>query len=167
MAQVNESAEISSKNSDIIKEAGTAPIEVFHQSEDFRFLRRMCDKEDPYIGVSPANDVAPSRRATWLDEAFNIIEKEYGGRVRTHGLGVTSFNLMYKYPWTSADSASFAITAGFGRVMVFDPVKPKFHFTSVGTKPGTKTLQDILSINWEELKHLFPPFIEKRGQEKT
>lgn len=100
-------------------------LPVFHQGEEFKWLRNMLEYTDengkhiPYIGISPANDVSTKDRDMWLNEVYHIIETSSNPNVKTHGLGVTSLKLLEKYPFTSADSTGWIMTAVNG--MIFSP----------------------------------------------
>ena len=49
----------------------------------------MIEKRDePYIGISPANDVSVASRKRWLDEVYGTLSKCYYMKVRTHGFEI-------------------------------------------------------------------------------
>jgi hypothetical protein len=152
-----DSAEIGSQNAVFLRSEGLNPIEVFHQAEDDKFLHRMIqNSEHPYIGVSPANDVAPKGRMKWLTQKFDIIRKTYGDRVRTHGFGVTGIDLMWGFPWTSVDSASYKINAGYGGLVLWDDSRKRFTCIAIGARSGGMKQMEIY---WENKRKLFPDFI--------
>lgn len=156
---IKDSAEGGSHNADILRAEGLDPIEVFHQGEDDEFLHRMIsNSEHPYIGVSPANDVSPQGRQVWLGKTFGTLKKHYPGKVRTHGFGVTGMYLMKSWPWTSVDSASYKINAGYGGLVLWDDIHAKLTCISVGSRGGgMREMRDF----WEAKKRLMPPFITK------
>lgn len=155
---IRESAEGGSRNAAFLRSEGLDIIEVFHQGEEEEFLHRMIsNSEHPYIGVSPANDVSPQGRAVWLDQAFNTIRKDYGDRVRTHGFGVTGIDLMWAYPWTSVDSASYKINAGYGGIVIWDDSHAKLTCISVGAKCGE---MHKMRAFWEDKRRMLPPFVK-------
>lgn len=98
---------------------GLNPIHVFHQGEHFDWLKKMCDKCD-YIGISPCNDYSDKVKTEWLQQAFDYL-KRIGkiGKVKTHAFGMTSTDLLKRFPFSSADSSSYAFTSAFG--VVFTP----------------------------------------------
>jgi len=109
------------KNYEYMLKAGVNPdklIHVFHQHEDWRWLKRMV-REIPYIGLSPANDSDMASKRRWLDECMNYVTDSDGyPLVKFHGFAVTSVELMYKYPWYSVDSATWKLTSGYGSIIV-------------------------------------------------
>lgn len=98
-------------------------IPVFHQGEDFKWLVNMLEytHEDghhiPYIGISPANDVSVTSKTKWLLEVFRIIKKSSNPDVKTHAFGMTSLGLLEQFPFTSADSTSWILTATNGNIL--------------------------------------------------
>lgn len=156
--QIQDSAEVSSDNAAFLRSQGLNVVEVFHQAEDDQFLHRMIkNTEHPYIGVSPANDVAPTGRMGWLNEKFGIIRSSYGDKVRTHGFGVTGINLMWGFPWTSVDSASYKINAGYGGLVLWEPKQQKFLCEAIGARTGG---MNKMWRYWETRRELFPDFLK-------
>src|SRR5690554_1780501 len=50
---VEASAKASYRNLEIMRDAGLRPIPVFHQGEDFKWLNRLVEDGEEYIGISP------------------------------------------------------------------------------------------------------------------
>lgn len=95
-------------------------IPIFHQGEDYKWLRNMLEWTDEsgehieYIGVSPATDV--SGLEEFLTTSFDIIEKSSNPSVKTHAFGMTQLRLLEIYPYTSADSTSWKLSAAMGSI---------------------------------------------------
>lgn len=95
-------------------------IPIFHQGEDFSWLRNMLEWTDengehiPYIGVSPAADLPGLEN--FLDTSFDIIEQSSNPNVKTHAFGMTQLKLLEMYPYTSADSTSWKLSAAMGSI---------------------------------------------------
>lgn len=98
-------------------------IPVFHQGEDFKWLVNMLEytHEDghhiPYIGISPANDVSVAKKTKWLIEVFRVIKNSSNPDVKTHAFGMTSLHLLEQFPFTSADSTTWVMTAANGNIL--------------------------------------------------
>ena len=99
-------------------------IPVFHQGEDFKWLKNMLEytHEDtgehiPYIGISPANDSPIPGKLAFVDKCFDIIKHSSNSNVKTHAFGMTSLKILEKYPFTSADSTSYLMQAVNGSIM--------------------------------------------------
>jgi hypothetical protein len=91
---------------------GINALPVIHQGESTSWLDVYRDQTD-YVGLSPSVNFGPAAQRQWLDHAFARLDN-----VRTHAFGVTSPSLIARYPWTSFDSATWALQAANGRVVV-------------------------------------------------
>lgn len=99
-------------------------LPVFHQGEDFKWLSIILEykhedtrKHIPYIGISPANDSSIPGKIAFIDKCFDIIKKSSNPNVKTHAFGMTSLNILEQYPFTSADSTSYLMSAINGGIM--------------------------------------------------
>lgn len=118
--QREESAIAGYTNLKIMQQEGITPIHVFHQHEDFKWLKLIM-KELPYIGISPANDVSMKEKMAWLDKVFTITRD----KIKTHGFAVTSHNQILTYPFYSVDSSSWNAGARYARTPTFKQGKIK------------------------------------------
>ena len=101
-------------------------IPIFHYNEEFSALDRMLEykhpdtgKHIPYIGLAPRFGNYSVRHA-WLTEAFKHIKRSSNPDVKTHAFGCTILRLLEEFPLTSADSATWAISAAYGNVRIGD-----------------------------------------------
>lgn len=99
-------------------------LPVFHQGEDYKWLINMLEyvhedtgKHIPYIGISPANDSSIPGKIVFIDKCFEIIKNSSNPNVKTHAFGMTSLEILEKYPFTSADSTSYLMSAINGTIM--------------------------------------------------
>ena len=117
--QVEDSADKGWKNYMYLIDNGLEPhriIHVFHQGEDFKWLKKLMDYNDAlvekggkplYIGLSPANDRTTKQKILWLDMCMPYVTHPDGSaKVRWHGFGVTATKILRRYPFFSADSTS-------------------------------------------------------------
>ncbi len=120
-------------------------IHVFHQGENFVWLKRMLNRGMKYIGLSPANDKTTDQKIAWLDECMDYVTDDKGYPiVKFHGFGVTAHRLMFRYPWRSIDSNRWMIESAMGKIFVpvfrrgqYDYFK-KPHLISISTtSPNT------------------------------
>lgn len=99
-------------------------LPIFHQGEDFKWLRNMLEYKHSdgkpiwYIGISPANDVSVTEKKKWLEVVFKIIKESSNPNVHTHAFGMTTLNVLEQYPFTSADSTSWLLSAANGSIIV-------------------------------------------------
>lgn len=97
-------------------------LPIFHQGEDFKYLEQMLEttfdgEHIPYIGISPANDLATKLKEPWIAKCFKIIKASSNPDVKTHAFGMTALPLLEKFPFTSADSMSWLFLAVNGKIM--------------------------------------------------
>lgn len=121
LEEVEYSAKKSFETLQYMKSKGVNAIPVFHQGESFDWLHLYLETE-PYIGVSPAEDTIGWRGADpriWLDRVYtHITDQEGRPLIKTHGFGVTAFNLLIRYPWTTVDSTSYTQLPNYGKILV-------------------------------------------------
>lgn len=75
---------------------------VYHYGDDIGWLHKYMETAD-YIGISPANDTHENVKRKFLKEVFYITQD----KVKTHGLGYSSFEGLTMFPFYSVDSISF------------------------------------------------------------
>jgi hypothetical protein len=94
-------------------------LPVFHQGEDFRFLRQILEHEPKvvYMGISPANDLSQKRKNPWIKKCFNIIERSSNPDIKTHSLGMTSLPALKRMHFYSADSTAWVSGGKSGRII--------------------------------------------------
>jgi hypothetical protein len=116
---VKESSRRSFENFQYMKSRGLSPLPVFHQGEPFHWLERYLEDGEPYICISTNKELSTESNRKWLDIVFTMICDEQGNpSVKTHGLGITIWELMTRYPWESVDSTSWSLIPGYGRIIV-------------------------------------------------
>ena len=112
-------AEATWENQRIMEKAGLNPIPCFHFGEDWKWLQRYVDRGE-YLalgGIAVKKD--RQTLVKWLDECFYIICDDKGyPKIKTHGFGLTSLTMMFRYPWYSVDSTSWVVTGRMGSIYV-------------------------------------------------
>ena len=121
--QREDSAQAGWANMIIMRQEGLLPIHVFHQHEDFKWLKTMLEFGLDYIGLSPANDSSMKDKKVFLDQCFSIVKT----KVKTHGFAVTSHNQVLNYPFYSVDSSSWAAGAIYARTPTFKDGRIKMY----------------------------------------
>jgi hypothetical protein len=116
-AERNEAAEKSWKNYLYMVRSGLSPLPVYHYGEDPRYLQRMLDHGCDYIGIGGLVGVPGPKRRLWLDALFErLVDAEGHPIVKTHGFGMTSVPLIFRYPWYSVDSTSWIKATANGAI---------------------------------------------------
>lgn len=120
IALAEEAAELSFKNYMYMRSRGLKPIPVVHKGEKFLWVQKYIDEGADYIGLSPSTGmVSKVDSMAWLDGVFTRLTNKDGVPfVKTHGFAVASFDLMKRYPWTTCDASSWALTAAFGGLYI-------------------------------------------------
>ena len=96
-------------------------LPVFHIGEDFKYLNNMCNvildgKHIPYIALGGTVGLDRKTKDTWYNTAFKVIKQSSNPNVKVHAFGMTSIDILEKYPFTSADSTSWLMTAANGNI---------------------------------------------------
>ncbi len=113
-------AELTWKNQQWFERRGVKPLPVFHLGSDLKWLRQYISLGYPYIclgGLVPNPPVVlkPLLDRLWVEE---LTDNRGMPKVKVHGFGMTSFDLMYRYPWYSVDSKTWVDIARFGAIYV-------------------------------------------------
>jgi hypothetical protein len=117
--EVEQSAKLSYANFEIMKSHGLKPMPVFHHGEDFSWFERLLKGGETYIGISRSGSSSVSHLVPWFDRIFSMICDAKGQpQIRTHGLGVTNAQLLFRYPWTTVDSTSWVMSGVFASLLI-------------------------------------------------
>ena len=113
---------LSYKNWQIMRKEGLKPLPVYHVSTDIKWLKRYLRHTD-YIGLGAIVNLSTPKRIVSLDRIWNdfFIGSDKMPKVKVHGMGITSYSLMKRYPWYSIDSTSWLQHGIYGKVLI-----PKF-----------------------------------------
>jgi hypothetical protein len=106
-----------------LKPYGMAVQPVHHIRDDDKWLQRYLDEGYDHIslgGMVPEN--TPLLR-DGLDHLWSkyLTNPDGTPKVKVHGFGLTTRELMFRYPWYSVDSTSWAMTAMFGSCLIDFP----------------------------------------------
>lgn len=110
-SEVDISAEASWDNMLYMYSKGIKCLPVYHHHEKDTWLMRLAEFTD-YVGASPANDrfITSKHKRFWLDNVFNKVKF----KVKIHGFGVTSRDILMRYPFYSVDSTSWIDPKKYG-----------------------------------------------------
>lgn len=103
-----------------MEKQGLHPMPVYHVGEDSKYLD-MCLADYEYFGIGGAALASADTRRNAYDTIFSIVCPASNGYLPTHkihGFGMTSFDLMLRYPWYSVDSTTWVLTGRFGSILV-------------------------------------------------
>jgi hypothetical protein len=94
-------------------------IPTYHSGKDLNYLKRYLDKSE-IVAVGGSADDPPKKREEQLDHIWQtyLLDRNGKPRAKIHGLGLTSAELVAKWPWYSVDSTSWAKDAGYRSVLI-------------------------------------------------
>ena len=116
--RIEAAAAASYANQQKMKEAGLNPLPVFHQDEDFHWLRKYLEDGEDYICLSASQSAGRREKLTWLRKCSKVLCPQGRPLVRTHGLGETSTLICHQFPFTSVDSTRWFLAAAYGHIPI-------------------------------------------------
>lgn len=100
------------------QEYGLKPIPCYHLCEDYKHLVHMI-KDHDYIALGGMVGASKEKLVSWLDEAWYIIMRDKP-ELKVHGFGMTTIDILERYPWYSVDSSSMTAAYRFGQISTLD-----------------------------------------------
>ena len=134
-------------------------VPVYHYGEDFKNLYKILEgykgHYPKYIAFGGRAGVHSKHLYPVMDKFFDIL-KDFP-EIKTHAFGVTVFDLLEKYPWTSADSTSYQKVAVHGGIFL--------ECTNKTPKVSLRSIKDTNHFNYlcPQLQKLIIQEIEKYG----
>lgn len=100
---------------------GVRPLPCFHYGEDERYLEWYLQRYD-YITIGGMVPITTKQLYYWLDRIWDRYLTDGAGhpRLKVHGFGLTTVDLMERYPWYSVDSSSWVQIAVHGNILLPD-----------------------------------------------
>lgn len=97
-------------------------LPVFHTREDPSWLKKYIDAGYEYIALGGMVPESKPWLKGWLDDIWSTYLTDKAGRpkIKIHGFGLTTFDLMLRYPWYSVDSTSWVLAGRYGLVWYVD-----------------------------------------------
>lgn len=113
------SAEGTYQNQKKMEAAGVRPVPCFHYGEDPAWLERYMAEGYSYIALGGMVPIESDQLLTWLDDVWEhyLCNPDGTPKIKVHGFGLTTFDLVARYPWFSVDSSSWLATGSFGSIM--------------------------------------------------
>lgn len=96
---------------------GAKPLPCFHFGEDPRYLEWYVARY-PYITIGGMVGRRVEDLIAWLDPMWNeyMLDASGNPRLKVHAFGITSPDIMRRYPWFSVDSSSWIQYAVYGHI---------------------------------------------------
>ena len=107
------------QNQQAMEQLGATPLPCFHWGEDERYLEWYVSRY-PYITLGGLVPISKPQQKEWLDRIWDKYLTDGSGRPRlkVHGFGLTTVDLMDRYPWWSVDSSSWVQIGAHGNVLL-------------------------------------------------
>lgn len=149
-------------------------VPVFHQGEDFKWLKNLCDytfsdgSHIPYIGLSPRGDVSLKAKYDFCAECFSVIQRSSNPTVKTHAFGATSLEMLEMLPFTSADSTTWVLVSAFGQVWMPNCISGDINGVGIklGVSEENRSHPTATQTYWEqtpEIKKRLDDYFESIG----
>lgn len=110
------------QNQQQMEALGTKPLPCFHYGEDERYLKHYLDNYE-YITLGGMVPIAKPQLLIWLDriwEKYLTDPRTHLPICKVHGFGITTKEIMLRYPWYSVDSSTWVQWARVGAIMLPD-----------------------------------------------
>lgn len=107
-------------NQKTLEKMGAQICPVHHARDDDRWLLKYIDEGYDWIFLGGMVPESTPYLRRWLDRLFDkyLTHPDGTAKVKVHGFGMTTLDLVVRYPWYSIDSTSWLMASNFGGVYV-------------------------------------------------
>jgi hypothetical protein len=143
-----------------MEKKGAKPLPCFHFGEDPRYLDWYVQRYE-YITIGGLVRKSSNDQRVWLDRIWNdhILDGSGNPRLKVHGFGLTSPELMARYPWHSCDSSSWIQAAAFGSIFTSEYGPIAVSKDSPAKHDAGRHLSNLTEIERNHLNQL----LDKKG----
>lgn len=105
-------------NQNTLEKLGVQVLPCFHYGEPLDLCEYYVRNYE-YITLGGMVPIPNNKLKVWLDEVWDkvLTDKDGYSRIKIHGFGLTSRELMDRYPWYSCDSSSWVQAAANGSIV--------------------------------------------------
>lgn len=167
--------EVSLQNQKIMEKAGLSPLPCFHYGENIKYLKKYLN-DYPYIALGGmVTDTKKKGLIQWLNDIFAnyVCDKNGISKIKIHGFGIGSLDLMRRYPWYSVDSSTWLLH-GRMRGGISIPlerkgglVEWKIHVSSSDKKKDILDGTDYLDSLSPTKRWLLSDYLKKIGRDEN
>jgi hypothetical protein len=163
-------AQLTYENQLAMEARGVRPLPCFHAGEDLRYLDWYVRNYD-YITLGGMVGSSTQALIVWLDRVWDrLLDGAGRPKIKVHGFGITSVELMERYEWYSCDSSSWIQTAAFGNVLMPEGGVDKDGHRRIGYQISTSEKspsrhdwnQHVMNLDQESQNYVFQT-LEKQG----
>lgn len=103
-----------------LRKFGADVCPVHHARDHDDWLKRYLDEGHEYIFLGGMVAESTVYLRDWLDHVWEryLTNPDGTPRVKVHGFGLTTLELMLKYPWFSVDSTSWVLKSRYGMIFL-------------------------------------------------
>ena len=111
------------RNQKELERLGADVCPVHHARDADKWLQKYLADGYEYIFLGGMVPETTKYLLGWLDHVWEkyLTNKDGTARIKVHGFGLTTFTLMFRYPWFSVDSTSWVQHGSFGCIMMDFP----------------------------------------------
>lgn len=108
--------EASYKNQKTLEGMGVKVFPVHHARDKDEWLQKYLDEGYEYIFLGGMVPESTPYLTEWLDHVWDkyLTNSDGTAKVKVHGFGLTTIQLMLRYPWFSLDSTRWVMASRFG-----------------------------------------------------
>lgn len=150
-------------NQKTLERYGVKVQPVHHARDADHYLQRYLDEGYDYIFLGGMVPESTEYLRGWLDRMWDryLCHPDGSPRVKVHGFGLTTAELMFRYPWYSVDSTSWVMTGRFGAVYLDLPHRDvKVVFSDQSPKH-----RDLAGAHYDTLDPLTKEAVDARVKE--
>lgn len=109
-------------NQKALESLGLKIVPVFHTRENPSWLKKYMDAGYDYLALGGMVPESKAWLKNWLDDIWSsyLVDGKGRPRIKIHGFGLTTFDLMLRYPWYSVDSTSWVLAGRYGLIWYVD-----------------------------------------------
>jgi len=138
------------QNQSFMESCGTRPLPCFHYGEDERYLDYYVANYS-YITLGGMVPISTPQLYLWLDRIWGRHLTDGAGhpKCKVHGFGLTTVDIMERYPWHSVDSSSWVQISMFGNLIHPDFGTLAMSIHSPGRKEAGKHYETLNPVHRE------------------
>jgi hypothetical protein len=93
---------------------------VHHARDDDKWLQKYLAEGYEYIFLGGMVPESTAYLKGWLDHVWcrYLVRRDGTAKIKVHGFGMTTFDLIQRYPWFSVDSTSWVMGEKYGTVYI-------------------------------------------------
>lgn len=137
-------------------------VYTFHIGENYKYLKQALEWKNSkgehfkYMALGGTVGKPVQDKINWFKKVWTIIKSSSNPNVKVHAFGMTSFDVLKQFPFTSADSTSWIMTGStgsiftsYGNVLVSDQtLSNKLHFNYLHNDAKNVICKEVEKFNY-------------------